>query len=76
MEEKHKDLKSVRQKALLMKIMSELSETKPSFYYLSTVEVATQIKAHIDQGNGLSRDDLALLNGLSLRDIQIILSLH
>jgi len=76
MEEKRRDLKSTQQKELLRQIMADLSKCHPSFYYLSTIEVAAEIKNYIDQNKGISRDDYLLLKGLTRRDIQIILSLH
>jgi len=76
MEEKRRDLKSTQQKELLRQIMADLSKRHPSFYYLSTIEVAAEIKNYIDQNKGISRDDYLLLKGLTRRDIQIILSLH
>lgn len=76
MEEKRKDLKSTKQKELLMRIMGDLSKSHPSFYYLSTIEVAAEIKDFIEQNKGISRDDFLMLNSLTHRDIQILLSLH
>ncbi len=76
MQEKQKDLTSVKQKQVLNKILQTLSERHPSMYYLSTVEIANQIKRHIDETGELSLEEQALVKPLELREIQILLSLH
>jgi hypothetical protein len=75
-EEKHKDLNNTKQKAMIKKIMATLSNDHPSFYYLSTSEVAHEIKNHIDTAGKLSKDEFDLLKNLDHRDIQMLLSLH
>ena len=60
MEEKRKDLKSSKQKAIVTNILNILSEAHPSFYYLSTVEIATEIKQYIDNSGKLSTTDQEL----------------
>lgn len=61
---------------MINKIMTKLSDAHPSFYYLSTPEIAIQIKAYIDTPGNLSKEEQDLLHNLSQRDIQILLSLH
>lgn len=76
MEEKHKDLIASKQKKLLADIIAKLNESHPSFYYLSTSEIAYEIEQYIQRGDGLNRDELEALKSLKRNDIQMILSLH
>ena len=76
LEEKRKDLDSERQKKLLQKLVEELSHSDPDLYYRPTSEIAAAIEAHIKKGARLSKEDRTLLQRLSLRDIQVLLSLH
>ena len=76
MEEKRKDLKDSKQRELLDNLMQKLSHEHPSFYYMSTVDIANELHARIQERTGISQDDYQLLNGLSRQDIQILLSIH
>jgi len=76
MEEKHKDLKNNQRKKIITEVVSALNELHPSFYYLSTVEIAGEIKKYISEPGKLSRDKCDLVEDLSQRDIQMLLSLH
>ena len=76
MEEKHKDLKSNKQLRVIEQIMLELADAHPSFYYLSTIEISNEISAYIKSSNRLNKQDLELVDSLSARDIQMLLSLH
>ena len=76
MEEKRKDLKDSKQRKVLDNLMKELSVAHPSFYYLSTVEVAAQLHERIKNRTGIAQEDYQLVIGLSRNDIQILLSIH
>lgn len=76
MEEKRKDLRSTRQKEIIDKVIAQLHKLHPSFYYLSTIEVAAEIKKYTHEPNNLSLEELELVDNLSRRDIQILLSMH
>lgn len=76
MEEKRKDLKDSRQRELLDDLMQKLSMEHPSYYYLSTVDIAHELYERIKERKGLSQEDYQLLAGLSREDIQILLSIH
>ncbi|SIS82714.1 hypothetical protein [Neptunomonas antarctica] len=76
MEERHKNLKSEKQKTMINKIIAKISDAHPSFYYLSTSEVAFEIKTYIDTTGNLSKEEQDLLENLDHRDIQMLLSLH
>lgn len=76
MEEKRKDLKNSKQRDIIQTIMSELSKSHPSFYYMPTTDVAAEIHSYISHPSNLSFDDKAEMAGLTRRDIQLILSHH
>ena len=76
MEEKRKDLIASKQKELVSNIVTKLSELHPSFYYSSTSEIAYEVERYIKNGEGLNREEMDSLQGLSRNDIQMILSLH
>lgn len=76
MEQKRKDLLVTKQKELLAEIISKLNESHPSFYYLSTSEIAHEIVRYIKQPGNLSKTDLEAVHELGARDIQILLSFH
>lgn len=76
MEEKRKDLKNTLQKEVINEVVQILNDSHPSFYYLSTIEVAAEIKGYIHQAGNLSHEKFGLVKDLSRRDIQILLSLH
>jgi len=79
-EEKRRDLKSTKQKAILEGVISELSKTNPSFYYLSTSEIAFEIKSYLSETQNtkgsMTKDEIEIVAPLSSRDIQMLLSLH
>ncbi|HAU67463.1 MAG: hypothetical protein P8I38_13930 [Arenicella sp.] len=76
MEEKRKDLKDSKQRKVLDNLMQEISVQHPSFYYLSTVEVAFELYEKIQKRTGIAQEDYELVVGLSRDDIQILLSIH
>ncbi|MEM7082049.1 MAG: hypothetical protein AAF465_04905 [Pseudomonadota bacterium] len=76
MEDKRKDLKQSKRRRLLDGIVGKLAGADPSFYYLSTIDIATKIEASIQARDGLHEEDYLLLKDLSRRDIQILLSIH
>ena len=76
MEEKRRDLKSLKQKEVISRIVAELNEQHPNFYYLSTSDVAFEVAAYIKEGGHLNKPDRDLVEHLEPRDIQIILSFH
>jgi hypothetical protein len=76
MEEKRKDLKNTQQKEVIQEVIQTLNQSHPSFYYLSTIELAAEIKRYIHHSGNLIHDKFELVKSLSRRDIQILLSLH
>ncbi len=75
MEEKEKDLVHSKRKALINKILSELSVEHRDLYYLPTVEISALVQERVASGK-LSKEDTELLNGLSIQDIQVLMSHH
>lgn len=76
LQEKRKDLDAEKRKKLVQRLVNELSETQPDFYYKSTSEVAALLHDHIAGGSTLNGDDRALLQPLDRRDIEVLLSHH
>lgn len=76
MEEKRKDLRATKQREVITRIVSDLSTSHPSFYYLPTTDVAHEIVSYIADRKNLNQADYELVKELSPRDIQIILSYH
>ncbi|MEM9970642.1 MAG: hypothetical protein AAF762_06040 [Pseudomonadota bacterium] len=76
LEEKRKDLDSEKQKRLLQRLVGELSTVDPDFYYRSTADIASMLKTKIDAGDSLNGEEKSLLQRLSARDIEVLLSLH
>jgi len=76
MEEKRKNLVEMRQKRILSEVIESLNQSHPSFYYLSTIEVAAQIKKYMHQPGNLSQDDYELVKRLDRKGIQMLLSFH
>ena len=76
MEEKRKDLTASKQRQLFNKIIAELNRSNPSFYYLSTSEIAYEIELFIKSGEGLTTTEMDILSDLNRTDIQMLLSLH
>lgn len=75
MEEKEKDLIHSKRKDLINKILGELSEEHRDLYYLPTVEISAMIQERVTS-NKLNQEEKELLEGLSLQDIQVLLSHH
>ncbi|MEM8872402.1 MAG: hypothetical protein AAGB10_08810 [Pseudomonadota bacterium] len=76
LEDKRQDLDSEKQKKLLQRLVTELSRSEIDLYYQPTSVIALQIKQYIDDGAELFAEERALLNRLSQRDIEVLLSLH
>lgn len=76
MEEKRKNLKSKKQKAVISRIVTALSESHPNFYYLSTSDIAFHVADYIQNQQHLNKQDRDLVGHLKPHDIQIILSFH
>lgn len=76
MEEMPEEVKSQKQKKLLLRLVRDLSRQHMDFYYQPTTEVAYALKTHIEKTSDLTQTERALLEPLSEYDIQILLSLN
>ncbi|MEM1287363.1 MAG: hypothetical protein AAGH60_03325 [Pseudomonadota bacterium] len=76
LQDKRKDLDGEKRKKLLQRLVQQMSEADSNFYYLSTSQIAARIKAQIEAGEGLLKDEKVLLDRLTQRDIEVLLSLH
>jgi len=76
MQEKHKELKRAQQSKIITRLVNQLFEREPSFYYLSTIEIAIEIEKFMAVAGTVTVEEAQLLSGLDPRDIQMLLSLH
>ncbi|MGD1887601.1 MAG: hypothetical protein ACFB01_10870 [Cohaesibacteraceae bacterium] len=76
LKDKRKDLDSEKQKKLLQRLVEQLSQTDPDLYYRPTSQIALLLKTYIDGDARLLADERTLLQHLSQRDIEVLLSLH
>ncbi|WP_460274663.1 hypothetical protein [Celeribacter sp. ULVN23_4] len=76
LQDKRNELDAEKQKKTLTRLVTALSETNPELYYQSTSEIAGLLKDAIDEGKSLNGEERQLLQRLSLRDIEVMLSLH
>ena len=76
LQDKHKDLDAVKRKRLIERLLGELGRDNPDLYYRSTSDISQMLHGHIAQDARLHPEETALLEGLSARDIAVLLSLH
>ena len=76
LQEEHKDLKDSKQRKIIDALLSRLSSQHPSFYYLSTTDIAYELHQLINKRTGIDTEDWLLVKNLSQHDIQILLSIH
>ncbi len=76
MEKSRQELKAEKQRRLLEQIVGRLADEHPSFYYLSTVDVAAKIEEYIGTGAKLSAEQQELMRGLDRRALQMLLSVQ
>lgn len=76
LQDKRNELDAEKQKKTLTRLVTALSETNPELYYQSTSEIAGLLKDTIEEGKSLNGEERQLLQRLSLRDIEVMLSLH
>ncbi|MEM0949274.1 MAG: hypothetical protein AAGK37_17885 [Pseudomonadota bacterium] len=76
LQEKKSETDAEKQKAVLRKLVTELSHEHPDLYYQPTTEIARLIRDHVANGGTLNGADRKLMEHLSSRDLQVLLSLH
>jgi len=75
LKDKRDELDGEKQKKLLQTLLHRLSDARPDLYYQSTSEIAAHIHGHI-QTASFNAEERALLERLSQRDIEVLLSLN
>ena len=76
MEEKRSNLRSEKQRRLIEHLVNDLSKLDPNFYYQTTSEIAHILKEYIENDADLVREDKELLSPLSVKDLQVLLSIR
>ncbi|WP_226553059.1 MULTISPECIES: hypothetical protein [Celeribacter] len=76
LQDKKSDLDSEKQKKILSRLVKVLSEEHPELYYQPTAEIAGLVMGMIEEGKSLNGEERHLMQRLSLRDIEVLLSLH
>ncbi|MEM1050112.1 MAG: hypothetical protein AAGL24_28410 [Pseudomonadota bacterium] len=76
LKDKRVELDSEKRKKLIERLLVELSRSNSDLYYQPTSAIALQIKNYIDGDAQLVAEERALLEPLSQRDIEVLLSLH
>lgn len=76
LQEKKSETIAEKQKVILMRLISELTQQSPDLYYQSTNQIARIIDGYIKQGHNMNADEIELMKKLSSRDIEVMLSLH
>ncbi len=76
LQEKRRDLDVEKQRKLLQRLLAELTRSRPDLYYQTTGEIARHIKDYTGDGTIIHSEERDLLDRLSIRDIEVLLSLH
>ena len=76
LQDKHADLLAEKRRRLLERLIADISRSGYDLYYAPTSEVATYLLNYVKTDANLNADESALLDGITRRDIAIILSLH
>ena len=70
-------LNSIEKRKLIDQFLEQVMQASPDLYYAPTADVARKIHDQIQlQVNRLSIEDQLLIKNVSIRDIEIILSLN
>ncbi|MEM9973155.1 MAG: hypothetical protein AAF771_03175 [Pseudomonadota bacterium] len=73
LQEKNADLDAVKTRKLLERLVDELGRAGHDLYYSPTTEVAASLMTYAKGSARLSTAERALFEGLTRRDIEIIL---
>ena len=76
LQDKNADLIAVKRKKLLESLVNELGRAGHDLYYTPTTQIASSLLEYAKGPAGLSADERAVLEGLSQRDVQILLGLQ
>jgi len=75
LQDKAADLIAEKRKKLLERLITEIGRGGYDLYYAPTSQVATYLLTYAKDGAALNADELALIDGLTRRDIEVILSI-
>jgi len=75
LEERNADLVAQKRKKLLERLITKVGRSGYDLYYAPTSAVATHLMNYVKMGANLNADELALLDGLDRRDIEVLLSI-
>ncbi len=76
LEENRKDLDAEKQKKTLLRLIEVLSASDPDLYYRPTSDIAAYLEKYIRKNARLTAEERALMERLSRRDLEVLLSLH
>ncbi|WP_282603672.1 hypothetical protein [Paracoccus sp. PARArs4] len=76
LQDKKSETDAERQKVLLQRLVGTLSREYPELYYQPTSLVARLIRQRVADGTTLNGDERKLMERLTERDIEVLLSLH
>lgn len=76
LKDKKSETDAEKQKALIRRLVTEVSRDNPDLYYQPTSLVARLIQTHIAEGHTLNGEDRMLMQRLTTRDLEVLLSLH
>ncbi|MEM6309621.1 MAG: hypothetical protein AAF754_06185 [Pseudomonadota bacterium] len=76
LQDKRSDLLCEKRKTLIRRLVAELSEAEPDFYYHPTRHIAALVENYVKTSATVSREDRDLLRPLARKDIEVLLSLH
>ncbi|MEL6914945.1 MAG: hypothetical protein AAFP13_10630 [Pseudomonadota bacterium] len=74
LEEKRVDLEAEKQKRLLARMVETMTREHADLYYQPTSQIALVLHQDISKGAGLTLDEKGLVDKLSSRDIEVLLS--
>lgn len=74
--DKKSETDAEKQKVLLRRLVTEASRNSPDLYYQSTSQIARLIRDLITNGRTLNGEERKLMERLSDRDLEVLLSLH
>ena len=75
-EKEFKQLEHTKRKDIINKVLTFLSDSDESLYYMPTVEIATAIQETIAKATLLLTEEREIVKNLTVRDIQVLLSHH
>lgn len=76
LQDKRADLLGEKRRALVRRLVTELSEREPDFYYHATHYIAELVETYAQTSATVTREDRELLRLLTRKDIEVLLSLH